>query len=96
MPSGVLFFNDVLHCALGFGDGHQAESATVGKVLRIASSSIKQMQDVVCGDGSEANPFRRCAVEDFGVWVIPCFRAYHATAVFVDFRSKVVFSSRAR
>ena len=90
---GVYFFNDLLHCALGVGDGHLTASATVGKVLKIASSAIRQMQGVVCGDGGDANLFRRCAVHDFGVWVIPCFRGNHANAVFVDFRSKVVFFS---
>ena len=65
---GVFFFNDVLHCALGCPDGgHLAVSATVGKVLRMADKAFKQMQGVVCGDGSKANSFRQCTVEDFGV-----------------------------
>ena len=79
---GAFFFNDALHHALGGGDGHLAKKGdTVGKVLKVANSAIRQMQGQVCGDGSEANSFRQCTVEDFGVWVIPCFRAYHATAV---------------
>ena len=57
---GVFFFNDVLHCALGCPDGgHLAVSATVGKVLKMANSAIRQMQGQVCGDGSEANSFRQ-------------------------------------
>ena len=88
---GVFFFDCVLASALGIGPGHKCW--TVDRMLNIATSAIDRMHGVVCGDGGDGNLFRRCTPDDFGVWVIPLFDENHANAVFVDFRSKVVFFS---